>query len=166
MSGKSSQWSSALFQLSEQPCRLTPAEFAFVISINLMTSSIPSGFSPEDLENLLANAISEDEQHSSSDEISSDRNVMSEDRIIKLACKICDDANELASGPLLHKVVALTILSRLVSWHNAIAESRIEDGETEAGHAWSRDAGKLQAAALLLQGVCLGSEDFTSHEDN
>ena len=131
-----------------------------------MTSSIPSGFSPEDLENLLANAISENEQHAQSDEISSDKNDMSEERILKLACKICDDANELASGPLLHKVVALTIMQRLISWHNAIAESRIEEGETEAGHAWSRDAGKLQAAALLLQGVCLGQDDFSSHEDN
>ena len=130
-----------------------------------MTTSVPSGFSPEDLEKLLENAISEDEQHSQSDEISSDKEDMSEERITKLACKICDDAHDLASGPLLHKVIALTIIQRLISWHTHVGESRVENGDTDSGFAWMRDAGKLQAAGVLLQSVCLGSEDFTSVDD-
>ena len=109
-----------------------------------MTTSVPSGFSPEDLEKLLANAISEDEQHAQSDEISDDRDDMSEERITKLACKICDDANELASGPLLHKVIALTIIQRLISWHTHIGEARVENGDTDSGFAWMRDAGNCK----------------------
>ena len=121
-------------------------------------SNIPSGFSSDDLERLLENAVSENE-------ISDDRTDMSEERIANLASKICDDANELASGPLLHKVVALTILSRLIAWHSQIGENRHESGDIAGGTAWLRDAGQLQAAAIILQGVCLGPDDFTVHVD-
>ena len=130
-----------------------------------MTSSIPSGFSFEDLEALLENAVPDnDDCDSDCDCNLDDRDDVSEERITKLAAKICDDANEFASGPLLHKVIALTILSRLITWHKSIGDSQVADGEICCGTAWHRDAGQLQIAAMALENVGLGDDDFTCQQ--
>jgi|TARA_X000001388_G_scaffold10153_1_gene6297 hypothetical protein len=133
-----------------------------------MTSSIPSGFSFEDLQSLMKNAVP-DVNHHDHDECNCnlcDRDDVSEERISKLATKICDDANEFASGPLLHKVIALTIISRLITWHKAIGDNLIADGEIEAGTAWHRDAGQLQIVGMTLANVGLGPDDFTCDQDD
>ena len=132
-----------------------------------MTSSIPSGFSFEDLEALLENAVPDnDDCDSDCDCNLDDRDDVSEERITKLAAKICDDANEFARGPLLHKVIALTIISRLITWHKAIGDNLIADGEIEAGTAWHRDAGQLQTVGMTLANVGLGPDDFTCDQDD
>ena len=128
-----------------------------------MTSSIPSGFSFEDLQSLMENAVSDVDacdNHECDCDLY-DRDDVSEERISKLAAKICDDANEFTNGPLLHKVIALTIISRLIAWHKSIGDSQVADGEICCGTAWHRDAGQLQIAAMALANVGLGPDDFT-----
>ena len=85
----------------------------------------------------------------------------SEERLSELACRLVNQANDLTDGPLLNKVMALDILSRLIDWHTKIGTELMEKGEDHRGVSWLRDAGKLQAAACLLSDVSLGSDDFT-----
>lgn len=85
---------------------------------------------------------------------------MCEHKLIELAGKICDDAAELHDGPLLHKVIALTIIKRLAFWHQTVGETRWDD-DNDMASAWIRDSGKLQAAMGILESVSLGDSDFT-----
>lgn len=126
-----------------------------------MTSSIPNSFSQDDLEKMLESAIKEDETCS----CGGDHSDNSRERLSKLAAKICDDANEHCDGPMLHKIIALTILSRLINWHTNIGVTRLTEDGCDSGVSWLRDAGKLQAAMSLLIEVDLGPEDFTCTED-
>jgi len=99
-----------------------------------------------------------------SDITSSDED-LSESDLIELAGKIfCDDAQDLSHGPLLHKVIALTIIKRLAHWHQHTGEVNWDENSDTAS-AWIRDAGKLQASMQLLQSVSLGDDDFTCLED-
>ena len=90
----------------------------------------------------------------------SDTQELCEHKLIELAGKICDDTAELQDGPLLHKVIALTILKRLGVWHQTVGEGRWDESNDTAS-AWIRDAGKLQAAMQVLESVSLGDSDFT-----
>ena len=83
-----------------------------------------------------------------------------EHELIALAGKICDDTADLQDGPLLHKVIALTIIKRLAFWHQTVGEKRWDECSDTAS-AWIRDSGKLQAAMGILESVSLGDNDFT-----
>lgn len=121
-----------------------------------MTSSIPNSFSRDDLERMLENAQSEQE-------VDNSRNY-DKDYMIQLASDICDEMMERSYGPLIHKIVALTILNRLESWHTGVSAERMSEDDP-SGIGWSKDAGKLQSAALLLETVSLGEHDFTCNLD-
>ena len=120
-----------------------------------MTSSIPNSFSQDDLQRMLENAQAEPEVDNSHN--------FSEDYMIQLASEICDEMMERSHGPLIHKIVALTILGRLESWHNNIGVERLKDDDT-SGVGWIMDAGKCQSARMLLETVDLGSDDFTCRD--
>ena len=98
-----------------------------------------------------------------SDITSSDED-LSESDLIELAGKICDDTQDLTKGPLLHKVIALTIIKRLAYWHQHTGEVNWDENSDTAS-AWIRDAGKLQASMQIMQSVSLGDDDFTCPED-
>ena len=115
-------------------------------------TAIPNSFSQEDLQRMLENAQAEPDVDNSQN--------FDKDYIINLASELCDEMVVRSRGPLIHKIVALTILSRLQHWHTDIGEARIKDDET-SGVGWMLDAGKLQAAAQLLESVSLGDDDFT-----
>ena len=89
---------------------------------------------------------------------------LSADELIELAGKICDDTADLQNGPLLHKLIALTILKRLGFWHQTVGENRWDE-DSEIASAWIRDSGKLQAAGQILESVSLGDSDFTCPQD-
>ena len=89
---------------------------------------------------------------------------LSESDMIELAGKICDDTADLSHGPMLHKVIALTIIKRIALWHQHTGE-RNWDENSDTASAWIRDAGKLQAATQIIMSVSLGDEDFTCFED-
>ena len=121
-----------------------------------MTSSIPNSFSRDDLERMLENAQSE------APEVDNTQN-FSEKYMIKLASEICDEMMERSRGPLIHKLVAMTILQRLEGWHNNIGMERLKEEDT-SGVGWIMDAGKCQSARMLLETVDLGSDDFTCRD--
>lgn len=125
-----------------------------------MKSSIPDSFSSDDLSKMLESAPKEADV---SDTSPSDEE-LSESDIIELAGKICDDTADLSHGPMLHKVIALTILKRLGFWHQTVGEKRWDE-DSEIASAWIRDSGKLQAAGQILESVSLGDSDFTCPED-
>ena len=120
-----------------------------------MTSSIPNSFSQDDLQRMLENAQAEPEVDNSHN--------FSEDYMIQLASEICDEMMERSHGPLIHKIVALTILNRLENWHNNIGVERLKDDDT-SGVGWIMDAGKCQSVRMLLETVDLGSDDFTCRD--
>ena len=126
-----------------------------------MTSSIPNSFSADDLEQLLKNAVTEEEIHSQADD-SSDN--MSKDQMISLASKLCDQALEHFSGPMIHKAMMLTMLTRFIDWHTQMGERLLDEGRTDCAIGWFRDAGKLQAAMSNVIEVSLGPDDFTMNE--
>ena len=99
-----------------------------------------------------------------SDTTSSDEDLCDCEKIIELAGKLCDDAQDLSNGPMLHKVIALTIIKRLATWHQHTGEIQLND-DSDMASAWIRDAGKLQASMQILQSVSLGDDDFTCPED-
>ena len=117
-----------------------------------MTSSIPNSFSRDDLERMLENAQAEQEVDNSHN--------YDKDYMIQLASDICDEMMERSHGPLIHKIVALTILNRLENWHVSVGAERLTEDDS-SGIGWCKDAGKLQSAALLLETVSLGKDDFT-----
>lgn len=122
-----------------------------------MTSSIPNGFSTSELERLLKDAATETETEKVTDSQSESQ------RLIKLAADLCDDMMDKGEGPLLHKIVALTIMSRLSSWHQKVGTDRLKGGE-EYGENWLMDAGKCEAASELLASIDLGPGDFTCRD--
>jgi len=125
-----------------------------------LTSSIPNSFSADDLSKMLESAPKEADVP---DTTPSDEE-LSELEMIELAGKICDDSGDLTEGPMLHKLIALTIIKRLTYWHQKTGELQWDEN-SDLASAWIRDAGKLQAAMQILQSVSLGDEDFTCPED-
>ncbi len=120
-----------------------------------MTSSIPNSFSQEDLQRMLENAQAEQEVDNTHN--------YSEDYMVQLASDLCDEMMERSHGPLIHKLVALTILNRLEGWHNNIGMERLKEDDT-SGVGWIMDAGKCQSARMLLETVDLGADDFTCRD--
>lgn len=100
-----------------------------------------------------------------SDTASSDEDMCDCEKLIELAGKLCDDAQDLSHGPMLHKVIALTIITRIAQWHQHTGEINWSAEDADTASCWIRDAGKLQAAMQILQSVSLGDEDFTCPED-
>lgn len=123
-----------------------------------MTSSIPNSFSADDLEQLLKTAVTEDEIHNKADDSSED---FSKERMINLASQLCDEALEHSSGPMIHKAMMLTMLTRFIDWHTMMGERLIKEGNIDSAIGWIRDAGKLQAAMTQVVEVSLGPDDFT-----
>ena len=125
-----------------------------------MTSSIPEFASAAELEALLKDAVSEEEAQAEQIESATD---FSEERLKQLASDICDDACAKSAGPMIHKVIALTILSRMIDWHTQMGDRLYEEGESMQAIGWLRDAGKLQAAMSQIVEVHLGPDDFTQN---
>lgn len=138
------------------------AFFVMYFVHNQMTSSIPNGFSTEDLESMLNNARHEDDCRcddcAPSGEGPHGDQGLTDDEVIEAASKLIDDSLEVCNDPLFHKVVAMTIVTRLMCWHKEIAEK--QESEQSSG-AWMRDAGKLQAVMDIMCSVSVGPNDFT-----
>ena len=64
---------------------------------------------------------------------------------------------------MLAKAVAWRILSNLLQWHTASGLKQVEDGESETGMYWLRDAGKCQAILNIFETISMGDDDFITH---
>ena len=77
----------------------------------------------------------------------------------EVANKHLDAATEELKDPAVHGVMCEIIILHMIEWHKHVSNMLLEAGETEAAAAWSRDAGKFQAMANILDTVCFGEND-------
>ena len=122
-----------------------------------MTSSIPDNISMDDLHSFLETAQSEDELHTPQTE---DKKITPE-FIEKVAQDSLESATERCEDPLVHKVMAMMIISRMTDWHKHVAKRQLEEGNEQSMGAWMRDAGKFQACMDILTSIAIGPDDFT-----
>ena len=123
-----------------------------------MTSSIPNSFSSEDLQAMLDSAPKEEDMHTPAEDTSDKDDA---DILDEIADDVLNSVPKEHEGPLVHKVMAMKVLARMIEWHTYMGEKLHEEGETEAGSAWLRDAGKFQACFAIMQGITVGRDDFT-----
>ena len=119
-------------------------------------TTTPDGISFAALQDMLADAPKEGQAAPADDA------PMSRERIEEIADKCLTYASELgANGPMVHKTMMVMTLSNLIQWHTKIGERHMEAGETEAGVAWLRDAGKCQSMLDIVYTInCDGENDF------
>ena len=129
-----------------------------------MTSSIPSGFSPEQLQDLLANAqVDPDEttHHCIGDRIAPDADDYQE-RITNAAHDALEYALNQINDPMVHKAMLIAICNNFIEFHNNVAEKISNEDDLERAAAWMRDAGKFQAIVNIAATVVCGENDFLS----
>ena len=130
-------------------------------TVTFMTS-IPDSFKMSDLTDMLENAPSEDELHTAAD--NSDKEFTPE-FIEDVAQEALEFATNKCADPLVHKVMAMTIMHRMIEWHKGVAKSQLDDGELLSMGAWMRDAGKFQAVMDILVSIAIGPNDFTCNHE-
>ena len=99
----------------------------------------------DELSNMLENAPQEEELHATEKELSPEF-------IEKVAMDALDKATEECPDPLVHKVMAMTVIHRMIDWHKHVAIRQLEEGNQASMGAWMRDAGKFQALLQLVHG--------------
>lgn len=116
-------------------------------------TATPDGISFADLQGMLEDAPKE-----------ADAPVVAEtdeqQRLEEIADRCLAQASEEAKGPLVHKLMMVMVLSNLIAWHSHVGERMFEEGETESGRAWLRDAGKCQAMMDIIYSIQCGDDDF------
>ena len=121
-----------------------------------MTSSIPSGFSSEELQRMLAEARPEPTEETTLDPKSDDYR----EKLMAAADKFCEMATDEVCDPMIHKAMIVCMCTNFIRFHMTTAEDMLKDGETEMAFAWARDAGKFQAMLNILATVVCGENDF------
>ena len=124
-----------------------------------MTSSIPESFSMDDLEKALETAVPDIV------DIHNEDKELSPEFIESVALEALDAATEKCPDPLVHKVMAMMVISRMVDWHKGVAMRQLEEGNRESMAAWMRDAGKFQAVMDILCSIAIGPDDFTCNHE-
>ena len=125
-----------------------------------MTSSIPNGFSAEELQRMLDAARPEPEVETDSDD---------ETLVSKMAWEIAMEVQEIADKmstdndvppQLVGKVLMAQTISRMIEWHDSIGKKCQEEDMPEMAMGWHRDSGKFQAMMNILAtiSVCDGDE--------
>ena len=127
-----------------------------------MTQSVPESFNMDQLSELLENAQSEDDLHAAAD--NSDKELTPE-YIEKIAQETLELATDKCKDPLVHKVMAMMIISRMIEWHKGVAINQLDDDNMESMGCWMRDAGKFQACMDILTSIAIGPQDFTCSQE-
>ena len=124
--------------------------------------SIPSSVSFAQLASFLAQSKEEPEEHAT--ELFGD---FTREELDAIAEDAVNSVIEIAPDPMVHKVMALKILAKFVNWHNSYGNRILEmhGPESEAAIDWFNDAGILKAAGMLLAHVSIGSNDYTSPDE-
>ena len=123
---------------------------------------IPEGISLEQLKELAENAkVEEEVLANTTSKGDGPYDGLTKGQLIDKANELVDAAIEQIKDPMIHKIMMLDILNRMIEWHKSCADDMRRNGELECADGWQRDAGQLQASAIILQGVTLGEDDFT-----
>ena len=125
-----------------------------------MTASVPNSFSMDELTAALESAPAEDELRSNLE-----KREYSQEYIQKVAEDALNMASDLVKDPLVHKVMAMMIVNRMVTWHTVVGETNLEDGSQDTAICWFRDAGKFQSMLDSLIQISVGNNDFTCIHD-
>ena len=131
-----------------------------------MTSSIPSGFSNEQLEELLAKAqVDPDEttHQCIGDHVDPDADDYQE-RISTAAHDALEYALNQINDPMVHKAMLIAICNNFIEFHNDVAEKIADKGDLQRAAAWMRDAGKFQSIVNIAATVVCGENDFLSDD--
>mgnify|MGYP001157083530 CR=1 FL=1 len=128
------------------------------------SANIPDGFSMGELE-LLAQAAAHREEVDT-DNLSEftegplfDGKTQKEveDIVSGLLALSFDECND----PMVHKIMLLEIITNMIEWHTKQGVEHFDNNETQSGVAWTRDAGKFQAAMGIILSVGVGPNDWT-----
>jgi hypothetical protein len=120
-----------------------------------MTSSLPDGMSMAQLKELMNNAPEEPSQP-----VPTPFGGKSQKELCDISAQYLTAAQEDCHHPMVHKVMALTVIRQFIDWHTQCGDNLMSQAPEQA-IGWLRDAGKLQAAYEQLAGVCFGEDDFT-----
>ena len=127
-----------------------------------MTSSVPDSFSMDDLEKALETAVPDIVDIHNEDNADKE---LTPEFIEKIANEALEFATDKCPDPLVHKVMAMMIISRMVDWHRNVAKRQLEDGNKPSMGAWMRDAGKFQSIMDILCNIAIGPDDFTCSQE-
>ena len=125
-----------------------------------MSTSVPNEISMDDLTAALESAPAEEELRSNLD-----KREYSQEYIEQVASDALDMASDLVKDPVVHKVMAMMIINRMVSWHTMVGDSQLKDGNQDTAICWFRDAGKFQSMLDSLIQITVGDSDFTCIHD-
>ena len=135
-------------------------------SLSYMTQSIPSSFSSDELQELLANARHEDdcrcEQCEPAGEGPFGEQGLTEEQVSQIAFDLLDQAQEKCDDPIVHKIMFIMIANNMLAWHSKMGVRFAEQGDGEQAMGWLRDAGKFQAILNILDTISVGPNDFTT----
>ena len=129
------------------------------------SANIPDGFSMGELE-LLAQAAAQREVEADECDCSSDENAVFDGKtqeevksivegLLALSLEECND-------PMVHKIMALEIIKNMIEWHTRQGLQEMKAGNERSMVAWTRDAGKFQAALGIILSIGCGPNDWTT----
>ena len=124
----------------------------------MTSSSIPNSFSADDLQSAYDQALKEDTAQKAQ------KDPFSRDTVMEVAKQCVENATKVCPDPIVHKVMAWGIISKMIDWHVYAAEACIEAGDLKVAGCWMRDAGKLQAMLDIFTEIEVGSNDFIWRE--
>ena len=125
-------------------------------------SNIPDSISTEKLEELHCDAIIEEILTEDSTPLKA-RDWTKED-YLKIVDKL-DDVVEEYCDPVVDKLLLMARVGRLMAFHSEMSTD-VPESEAIGKLCWARDAGKLQAIMCILDGICMGDNDFMYDSSN
>ena len=123
----------------------------FTYISHMTASNIPDGISFSELEDLARDARTEDEVRKCDGPYAG----YTQEDLCKAIDKRLAQIHDDFSHPMTAKYILMETLQALMLWHTKRGQSEFEDGDTECGTAWLRDAGILQAAMQNVHNVSL-----------
>ena len=131
------------------------------IILNYM-STIPDSISTEKLEKLHCDAIIE--EILTEDSTPLHKREWSQEDYCRIADEITETIEEYGD-PMIDKMVIMARIGRLMAFHSEMSTD-IPESESIGKLCWARDAGKLQAIMCILDGICMGENDFLYDASN
>ena len=128
-----------------------------------MTSSIPDGFSLEQLQQMMENAPSECSDHNEDNCTCGGPVTPEQKRILSDVKEAIDRVNMRYQDPAVMKMAAMTALTTLADWHKEVAEKNFEDDNIQ-GLGWAMDARSLEICMLTLSRVNVGPNDWLTED--
>ena len=88
----------------------------------------------------------------------------SKEDYFRIAKKVEDDLEDFGD-PMIDKLIIMQRIQRLMAFHSEMSVDVPAD-EPIGKLCWARDAGKLQAMMCILDGICMGDQDFLYEASN